>query len=139
MLGWTRKMLIVNGIVALMAMGVAMSWGCWSKELQFLLILMAIDYATGIFASFREGRLLESRIGFWGIVKKCMMLMTILIGYHVDLLLHTNVCLTGCVWFWIMNEMISVTENYGRMGLPIPEILSHSVNQLKNQGKENSR
>lgn len=58
-------------------------------------------------------------------------MLAVLIGYQVDFVMNTHVVMTGCIYFWYANEIISLTENYGRLGLPMPEVIKKKIAVLK--------
>lgn len=126
----------VAGTTGAIGLFVAYAFGGWSESLSFLFIAMAIDYVTGVLASVKEGKGLNSAIGFWGLLKKGLMLTVILLAHRADILLDTpNVATTGAVFFYIANELISIVENFGRIGLPLPAQLKNIITVLQNKGK----
>ncbi|OME50673.1 hypothetical protein BSK59_22420 [Paenibacillus odorifer] len=98
------------------------SFGGWSGLLEILLLMFLIDYLSGCFASLKSGKGLKSSIGFWGLIKKGMMLLMVLLGHRIDLALNMNIVMNGTIFFWISNELVSIFENYGRMKIDIPPI-----------------
>ncbi|WP_245864498.1 phage holin family protein [Paenibacillus donghaensis] len=98
------------------------SFGGWSGLLEILLLMFAIDYISGCVASLKSGKGLKSSIGFWGLIKKGMMLLMVLLGHRIDLALNMNLVMNGTIVFWISNELVSIFENYGRMKINIPPI-----------------
>ncbi|MFC5529883.1 phage holin family protein [Cohnella yongneupensis] len=109
------------------------AFGTWSEPLTFLLVVMAIDYITGITAAVRDGSGLDSRVGFWGLLKKGFMLLVIILSHRIDLLLGYDIAMGGAIAFYIVNELLSVIENFGRMGLPLPPQLLDIVKALRNR------
>lgn len=110
---------------------ISFAFGTWSEHITFLLVLMAIDYVTGITAAVKEKSGLDSAVGFWGLLKKGFMLLVIMLAHQVDLLLGQELAKGGAVMFYIVNELLSVTENMGRMGLPLPPQLLSIVKVLR--------
>ena len=74
---------------------------------------------------------LDSRAGWKGLCKKGTILLFVLIAHRLDLLLETDYIKTATVIGFIFNEAISVIENAGLMGLPLPETIKHAVEVLK--------
>ena len=116
---------------------IAGMFGGWGSGLVTLLIFMAADYISGILvaAVFKKspkssGGTLESRAGFKGLCRKCMTLVFVMIAYRLDLMLSTNYIRDMVVIAFIANELISLVENAGLMGVPIPQIISKSVDIL---------
>jgi len=111
-------------------------FGGWSVALQTLLIFVAIDYVTGVIAAGKEGKL-SSHVGLKGIAKKVMTFFVVAVAHQVDLLLGDgHVFRDAAVTFYIANEAISILENAGRIGVPIPEKIHQAVEILKGREKE---
>jgi toxin secretion/phage lysis holin len=111
-------------------------WGEWSALLQILLAFTVIDYITGIIASGAEGKL-SSRIGFKGIAKKVMIFALVAVGHLIDKALGDgHVFRDGIVFFYLGNELLSILENAGRTGLPVPQQIKNAVHVLKGKGEK---
>jgi toxin secretion/phage lysis holin len=116
-------------------------FGGWSVLLQVLLVFMAIDYITGIIASFIEGKL-SSKIGFRGILKKVAIILIVVASHLIDLALiaegftSKEMIMDSVVFFYLGNELLSFTENAGRMGVPLPAQLTNAVAVLKSKGED---
>ena len=117
-------------------------FGGWSTGMTTLLIFMAVDYATGLLtAVFRksaksESGGLESRAGFKGLCRKGVMLLVVLVAYRLDLLIGANYIRDMVVIAFCTNEVISIVENCGLMGLPLPRIFTKIIDVLKNKAEE---
>lgn len=96
-----------------------------------LIVLMVIDYISGIMIAVSEKNL-SSSIGFKGICRKTMILMMVGVANILDVnVVGTGSALrTAVATFFVSNEAISVTENAARLGLPIPEKLKEVLTQL---------
>lgn len=108
-----------------------------------LLIFMAIDFITGLLVAgaFKKSKktkngALESSIGFKGITKKIIILLLVLVGYRLDLLFGSDYIRTALVIAFICNETISITENAGLMGIPIPKPIKNAIDILKSKEDE---
>lgn len=100
-----------------------------------LIIIMILDYSTGVIANRVN---LDSKIGFKGIAKKVMILALVAVGAQVDKATGTDgyICRTLVTMFYIANESLSIVENSATMGLPVPQKLIDCLDQLK--GNEES-
>jgi toxin secretion/phage lysis holin len=123
-------------ICAFLGAAISFSFGLWTESLTFLLVLMAIDYFTGVAASIKEGSGLNSNIGFWGLFKKALILLVMIIAHRLDVLLGAEIVMGSAVFFYIANELLSVIENYGRLGLPLPDRLKKIVQVLRDRAGE---
>lgn len=115
----------------------------WDGILQTLVLFMAIDWLTGgillpiIFKKSpkSETGTLESRAGWKGLVRKCMTLFLVLVAARIDLLLQTNYLKsTVCIAF-IANEALSIVENAGLMGIPLPKCIIDGIDLLRKNEK----
>lgn len=97
-----------------------------------LVILAVADYITGI-VSACVNKMLSSRVGFLGIAKKLFMFALVGVANLVDVnVLGGSSVLRGAViCFYIANEALSIIENAGELGLPIPVKLKRLMDQLK--------
>ena len=99
--------------------------------LTALIILMVLDYITGVMCAIVDKKL-SSAIGFKGIFKKVLIFMLVGVAHIMDM----NVIGTGdamrsaVICFYLSNEGVSLLENAGHLGLPIPEKLKAILAQL---------
>ncbi|RAP77807.1 phage holin family protein [Paenibacillus montanisoli] len=122
---------IVCSVTALFGSLLTFSFGMWPESLTFLLVAMGVDYLTGISAAIKEKRL-NSNVGAWGIAKKGIMLLVILLAHRMDILLElSGVAMGGAIYFYLANELISITENLGRIGVPMPDKVRELIEVLK--------
>lgn len=132
----TLKEVGVYGSFAVIGGFIAHLFGGWSPLLTLFTILVGSDYVTGILASLKEGKGIKSSLSFWGLIKKALMYLSILIAYHIDIAMEVNGVMTGSIIFWIANEVISLTENYGRLGLPMPDVIKDKIAIFKGKNSE---
>ena len=122
---------------------IANIFGGWSAAMTTLIIFMAIDYITGLLvagvfkASLKSSTGgLESRAGFKGLCRKGVILLFVLIGARVDLLLGTNYLKDAICIGFICNELLSIVENAGLMGIPLPSPVEQAVELLRQKSGE---
>lgn len=109
-------------------------FGGWSALLQVLLTFVIIDYVTGLLASGIEGKL-SSKVGFRGIAKKIMIFCLVAVGHLADQAVGQGHMVSDTViFFYLGNELLSILENAGRTGLPVPEQIKNAVDVLKGKG-----
>ena len=122
---------------ALTAFGGLLGWflGGFDGFLYALVALMVADYITGVMCAIVDKKL-SSEIGFRGIFKKVLIFVLVGIGHMIDtnLIGEGSVLRTAIIFFYCSNEGISMLENAGRLGLPIPEQLKDILVQLHNKG-----
>ncbi|GGD54155.1 phage holin family protein [Paenibacillus nasutitermitis] len=124
----------VCSLLAAIGSVLTFSFGMWPESLTLLLVAMGIDYITGISAAMIEQKGLSSLVGAWGIAKKGIMLLVILLAHRIDVLFGLqNMAMGGAIYFYLANELISITENLGRIGVPMPDKLRQLIEVLKNK------
>jgi len=111
--------------------------------LQALIICMGIDYLSGVLVAgvFRHSLKSEngglcSRIGFQGLVRKGMILLIVLIAHRLDLIVGGGWIRDGVCAAFLANELVSILENAGMMGIPFPKALQNAIDILKSKGDE---
>ncbi len=130
------------------AMGVVGSFfatlfGGWNTGMITLIIFMVIDYVSGLIVAGvfhnskkTESGTLESRTGWKGLCRKCMVLLFVLIAYRLDLLIGTNYIRDAVIIGFCTNEAISIVENAGLMGIPLPTVITKAIDMLTKKSKE---
>jgi toxin secretion/phage lysis holin len=125
--------------LAITAIGGWLGWvlGGLDGFLYALVAFVVTDYLTGLMAAAVEKKL-SSEIGFKGIFRKVLIFMLVGIGHILDarVIGDGSVLRTAVIFFYISNEGISIIENAGRIGLPIPQKLKAILEQLKTKGDE---
>ena len=104
-----------------------------------LIIFMVIDYITGLMCAVADKKL-SSAVGFKGICKKVLIILLVGVAHIVDLhVVGTGQALRSAViCFYLSNEGVSVLENAGHLGLPIPEKLKDILAQLHNRSDKDN-
>ena len=122
------------------AVGGWISWllGGWDTAVVTLLIFMAIDYISGLAVAgvFHASRktdsgALESRAGWKGLCKKAMTLLFVLVAHRLDMVIGTTYIRDAVVIAFVANELISIVENAGLMGVPIPAAIENAIDILQ--------
>ena len=131
--------------MAVGALGAAIAslYDGWDAALQTLILFMAVDYVTGLIVAgvfhaspkSRTGAL-ESRAGWKGLIRKGETLLIVLVACRLDAVMATSFVRDAVVIGFICNETISIVENAGLMGLPIPAALTKAVDILKQRSEE---
>ena len=131
----------VCSIAGVVGSSVAYMFGGFDEAIITLLIFMGIDYVTGILvagvfhnSTKSETGSLESRAGWKGLIRKCMTLLFVIIANRLDMQIGSNYIRDGVCIGFMVNELISIIENAGLMGIQLPEIFIKSIDILK--GKE---
>lgn len=119
-------------------------FGGWSAGMTTLLLFMATDYISGLIVAgvFKksqksESGALESRAGWKGLCRKGMTLLIVMISYRLDLLIGTNYIRDAVVIGFCVNELISIFENAGLMGIPLPQVIVKALDVLKSKASFN--
>ena len=122
---------IIGGLIASL-------FGGWEAGLATLIIFMAVDYLSGLIvagvfhkSSKTDSGALESKICWKGLCRKCMVLVFVLVAYRLDLVINTNYIRDAVIIAFIANELISIVENAGLMGLPMPDVITKAIDILQ--------
>lgn len=126
---------------------IASLFGGWSEALTTLLIVMLIDYITGVVLALvfkkspkTKSGAYESKVGWKGLFRKAMVLCILVVAHRIDLIIGVGsyVMNAVCIAF-ILNDSFSIVENAGLMGVPVPKFLKNALNMLKekNEGETN--
>ncbi len=104
--------------------------GGYDTLLITLIIFVVMDYLTGVMKAIIEKKL-SSSVGFKGIFKKILIFFLIGISVRIDLMLNDIGIRYIVIMFYLINEAISILENAGKMGLPLPPKLNEILESLK--------
>lgn len=125
---------------------IARLFGGWTEDMITLIIFMCIDFimgmiVAGVFHNSNKSQTgaLNSHAGWIGLCKKGAVLLFILIAHRLDMLLGTDYIRTTTIIGFITNEVISIVENAGLMGVPLPEPVVKAIEILRHKdenGKE---
>ena len=112
-------------------------FGAFDIGLITLIIFMAVDYITGftVAAVFKKSTksqngALSSNAGFKGLFRKGGILLVVLVSHRLDLFLNSSFIRSAVITAFTANEAISIAENAGLMGIPIPSVITRSIDIL---------
>ncbi len=111
--------------------------GGYDGLLYALIVFMVVDYITGVMCAINDKKL-SSAVGFKGICRKVLILMLVGIANLLDVtIIGTGAVLrTAVIFFYLSNEGVSLLENAGHLGLPIPEKLKEILAQLHDRAEK---
>lgn len=122
---------------------VASAFGGWDAAMITLICVMAVDYLMGILVAGvfhnspkTENGTLESKAGWKGLCRKGVTLLIVLVAARLDIILGTGVIRDAVIIGYIANEIISIIENAGLMGVPIPAAIEKAIEVLQSKGEE---
>ena len=129
---------IICTVLGVIGAAISNLFGGWDAALTTLIIFMAIDYVSGVIvagvfhkSSKSDTGGLNSHIGWQGICRKGITLAIVLIACRLDLLIGTSYIKDAVIIAFCANELISIVENAGLMGLPIPNVITKAIDVLK--------
>lgn len=130
---WTK---IVKTIAAGFASLMTFVFGGADIWLQMLLMAVVIDYISGIAAAIYENKL-SSRTGFLGFLKKLMYFFIVCVAHIIDVVTGAGGVMRNLtIGFMLANEGISVLENCARCGVPFPQKLLNTLEQIKDKNNK---
>jgi toxin secretion/phage lysis holin len=110
-------------------------FGGWDVYLKVLVAFMVLDYLTGVVAAYQEKKL-DSNVGWKGITRKALVFVIVALAHLLDTALGQALFRGLVIWFYIANEGLSIIENLGRAGVPIPAPLRAALESLKQKAEE---
>lgn len=129
-------------VIGAVGSGIAALFGGWDTGLVSLLIFMGLDYVSGLVVAgvFHKSNKtdtgsLESKAGWKGLCRKCMTLVFVLVAYRLDLIIGTNYIRDAVIIAFIANELISLVENAGLMGVPLPAVITKAIDILQKKSE----
>ena len=117
-------------------------FGGWDTGIGTLILFMAVDFLSGLAVAGvfhksikTETGTLESKAGWKGLCRKCMTLLFVCIAHRLDLSLGTPYIRDTVIIGFMANELISIVENAGLMGLPLPQVLIRAIDILNKKSQ----
>ncbi|UQZ34617.1 holin [Paenibacillus sp. PK3_47] len=113
--------------------------GGWDKGLLVLIVLMCFDYATGVMGAFRT-KTVSSDVMFWGGVRKAVVLFVVGLCSLMDDWVQPGAPIfrTAAIYFYAGREGLSVVENLGVLGIPLPQAMKDFLLQLNEDKSKNN-
>lgn len=109
--------------------------GGWDIALQCLVIVIALDYISGVTRAYVT-KTLSSKIGFQGLIKKVGLLVIVMLGTLIDRVTgETGAIRTLVIYYFVANEGLSILENLGQAGVPIPPAIKKALKALRKESK----
>ena len=125
---------------------IASLFGGFDAAMVTLLIFMAVDYISGMIVAgvFKKSHktkngALESGAGWKGLCRKGMTLVIVLIAVRLDMVIKTNYIRDMVCIAFIANETISIIENAGLMGVPVPAVITKAIEVLKEKSEKEGK
>lgn len=124
---------ILNIVFACIGTFLTYLFGGWDLALKILVSFMVIDYITGVIVAYINQEI-DSRVGFKRICRKMLILIVLITSVLLDRLFGSEWTFrTATCYFYIGNEGISILENMGKCGIPLPDKLMDKLVQLKDE------
>ena len=136
---------VILSVIGTVGSCIAAALGGWDSAIIALVSMMLIDYITGwiLAVVFKNSHKTEtggysSAIGLKGLCKKMMILLLVVVANLLDQQIGTSYIRDGVCIAFMANEVMSIVENAGLMGLPIPKVITDALDVLntKNQQEE---
>lgn len=124
-------------VVGTIGSAVVAFFGGWDAGMITLVTCMVVDYLTGLMVAMvfhnspkTESGALESRAGWKGLCRKGTTLLVVLVAYVLDMLIGTDYISDAVIIGFVANEVISIIENAGLMGIPMPAAIKKAIDIL---------
>ncbi|WP_461392867.1 phage holin family protein [Desulfosporosinus fructosivorans] len=125
-----------NSVVAAMGTIVSVWLGGWDTALKALVVFMVIDYITGLLGAVKNKQV-NSEVMFWGGIRKGLILAVVAVAVMLDQMTGNTepIFRTLAIYFYLAREGVSVTENLGILGIPLPPAVTKVLTQLQEKGE----
>ena len=124
---------IFNTVMAFIGTGLIYLLGGIDVAMTCLLIAIVLDYISGLIKAY-ECKVLSSKIGMRGILKKVGVLLVVMLSVLIDRVTgETGAIRTLVIYYFVANEGLSILENLGEAGLPIPKFLKDALKNLRKE------
>lgn len=137
---------VICSVLGLIGSAVASAFGGWDAGLATLVIFMGLDYFSGLIVAgvFHKSTktntgMLESRAGWKGLCRKVMTLAFVLVAYRLDVVIGTSYIRDAVIIAFIANETISLVENAGLMGVPLPTMITKAIDILQKKAEREEK
>lgn len=138
----TNVKAIICTVFGIVGGTIAKLFGGWTEDMITLIIFMAVDFVMGLIVAgiFHKSNksqtgALNSNAGWRGLCKKGVVLLFVLVAHRLDILLGADYIRTTTIIGFIANEVISIVENAGLMGMQMPKVITNAVEVLKHKGE----
>lgn len=122
---------------------IAALFGGWDEALVTLVIFMVIDYVSGLIVAGvfhtskkTESGTLESRAGWKGLCRKGVTLLFVLVAHRLDIAIGVDYIRNAVIIGFMANELISIVENAGLMGIPLPKVIQNAIDILTEKSEK---
>ena len=122
---------------------IAALFGGWDEALVTLVIFMVIDYVSGLIVAGvfhaskkSESGTLESRAGWKGLCRKGVTLLFVLVAHRLDMAIGVDYIRNAVIIGFMANELISIVENAGLMGIPLPKVIQNAIDILTEKSEK---
>lgn len=122
---------------------IAALFGVWDEALMTLVIFMVIDYVSGLIVAGvfhtskkTESGTLESRAGWKGLCRKGVTLLFVLVAHRLDMAIGVDYIRNAVIIGFMANELISIVENAGLMGIPLPKVIQNAIDILTEKSEK---
>lgn len=125
-------------VLAGMGAWIAQLYGGWNGAMTTLLIAVAVDFFTGIACGWvgvsrhTENGKLSSKVMREGMIQKVFIFVVLLVAARLDMLMNVTIWKDAACIYYIAEESLSVLENAGTLGVPIPQKLRDAIEALEN-------
>lgn len=122
---------------------IAALFGGWDEALITLVIFMVIDYVSGLIVAGvfhtskkTESGTLESHAGWKGLCRKGVTLLFVLVAHRLDMAIGVDYIRNAVIIGFMANELISIVENAGLMGIPLPKVIQNAIDILTEKSEK---
>lgn len=130
----------LSATLAVIGTFITSALGGWDIMVQTLIWFMVADFIIGFIAAMKLKKV-DSQVMLWGGVNKLLVFVLVALATRLDILLalQNPYIRTAVIWFYIGREGLSLVENYGKMGLPLPTFIKTMLKQIADQADKGEK
>lgn len=124
----------IKSVVAVGGAAASFLFGGWTQLMTVLVVFMVIDFASGLILALKEGRAASRELWF-GVTRKIGTLAIVAVAHMLDTTIgEAHLIRDAAIFFYLAGELLSLIENSGRLGVPIPPVIRKAVEVLRGKG-----
>lgn len=125
---------IIKSVIAVGGAAASFLFGGWTQLMTVLVVFMLIDFGSGLTLAFKEGRAASLELWF-GVTRKIGTLAIVAVAHMLDTTIgEAHLIRDAAIFFYLAGELLSLIENTGRLGVPIPPVVKKAVEVLRGKG-----
>lgn len=125
---------IIKSIAAAGGAAISFFYGGWTQLMTVLVVFILIDFISGVALAAKDGRLKSGEL-WLGVTRKIGTMAIVAVAHMLDTTIgDAHLIRDAAIFFYLAGELLSLIENAGQLGVPIPPVVSRAVDVLRGKG-----